>query len=77
MNCIISSRKEIQRFQDVQSITFMTPSGQTQILPGHAQAYFLLDKGSLSVRVNGEKKDLRVNETGVCHVLYDEVHIML
>ena len=77
MECIIVTREKVSRFLNLQSIDVPTLDGIVEILPGHAESFFLLGRGTLSLRISeGNTKNLAVRG-GQCHVNNDFVQIIL
>lgn len=77
MICTISSPKETVVYHNVTSIVFPTISGQTQVLSGHAKAFFLLSEGD--VILNGDSKHPKalLIHSAHCFVDKDQVKIIL
>ena len=77
MDCKITSSKKTEIYHNVQSVTLPAHSGQMQILPGHAEAFLLLQKGQIALQEeNGSTKTIPV-PTGECYVKDDLVTIIL
>ena len=56
MNCIITSPSETTTYTNLISITLPAVSGEIQIYKGHAESFIVLKKGSITLRMNDEKK---------------------
>ena len=66
--CKITSPKQTVTYKDIQSITFPALSGQIQILPGHAEAFILLQEGDVILQRSDKKSEVVQITSGECHV---------
>jgi len=71
MNCKIVSPKKTLFSGPVESITLPSQNGEVQILPGHAESFFLLRKGEIVLKTKERKKTISVSE-GIFYVASNE-----
>ena len=76
-SCTVHSTEGTQVYSDVRSITCLTPSGEIEILPGHAEAFFFLSAGPLRVEASQETGLSVLLSNAVCHVTGDTVDIIV
>lgn len=77
LSCTVRSSKGTSFDDVVLSVTVPSPSGQVQILPGHAEAYVALADGVLTAAMpNGDAREVPV-QGGVVHVKDDRVIVVL
>lgn len=68
LNCLITSPKKTTTYKNIQRLTIPASSGQAQILPNHAESFFLLRPGNVTLEISaGKKKNILVSE-GECYV---------
>ena len=72
----IISLKKTDSYKNIQSVTLPTYSGQVQILPGHAEAFFAIQAGKITLRQKeGEEKNLST-QGGFAHIQDDNLIIL-
>jgi len=76
MNCKILAKTQSQSYHNVDKLILPTYNGKACVLPDHAEAFFLLEKGTLSLVVDQKDINLQV-EKGVCHVREGESVIFI
>lgn len=77
INCTISSATQTKKYGNLTSVTLPASLGQAQILPGHAEAFILLNGGIVILRQSdGQKQSVQISKGG-CHVKDNEVMIIL
>ncbi len=77
LTCTVVSPEENKKYTDLASVFLPTASGQAQIMPNHAEAFFLLKKGSIGFqRSAGDDFSIKTNG-GQCFVKDDVVTIIL
>lgn len=77
LRCVISSPEGTAEHPAVRALTFVTPSGEVEILPGHAEAFFVIAAGDIRVvPTDGAAVSVAARE-GVCHVAKDEAIIVM
>ncbi|NCF75061.1 MAG: hypothetical protein GWO87_01060 [Xanthomonadaceae bacterium] len=77
INCIITSPKKTTVYKDIQSVTLPSFYGQTQILPGHAEYFLLLNKGNIILQQSRERKKIIQTPSGECCVKNDNIIIII
>ncbi len=75
MQCKIISLDKLEEFDNLKSLTLPASRGEMEILPGHAEAFIELKKGSL-ILIGSSNKEIPI-EKGVCCVNNDRVVIVL
>ena len=77
ITCIVSSPQNTDTYNDLKSIFLPSYSGQTQILPGHAEGFFKLTEGDMLLEhTNDSKKTINIKEAE-CYINEDTVTIIL
>ena len=72
----IISLKKTETYKNLQAVTLPAYSGQAQILPGHAEAFFAIQAGTISLKQkNGEEKTTDTGQ-GFAHILDDNLIIL-
>ena len=77
INCTITSTKETKVYQNVQSIILPAYSGQLQLLPGHTEAFILLQTGKIILKRVHKQDELVQITKGECYAKNDLVSIIL
>ena len=72
---IISPQKTIFSGK-VKSITLPSAKGECQVLPGHAESFFLLNKGEIILRGEIGEKRISISE-GIFHIKEDQSIILI
>lgn len=76
IDCKIYSPKETLFSDDIASASFNSPGGQVEILPQHAEAFFLINKGGLNIKTSkGTSKSFNISE-GHCFIKDDKLVIL-
>jgi len=76
MKCTLTSTDRQDVYENVSAIMLPAVSGETQILPGHAESFFQLGIGSILLQRRDSEVPIAIN-AGFCHVLEDEVIIII
>jgi len=77
IHCVITSPRETVIYKDGQSVILPVPSGQTQVLPGHAESFMALSPGNIVLsQANGKSKIIKA-AGGECYIKDDSVLIIL
>lgn len=77
MRCTISSPQKTITYSQVTRLQLTTTKGQIEILPGHAEAFFLLKNGEIIFyQKTAPEKHFPVNG-GVCYVKDDQITFIL
>ena len=77
IDCLITSLKKTEIYKKARSVTLPAFLGRTQILPGYAESFLLLNKGDIIIRRSGGKKEIIQILNGQCHIKDDVVTIIL
>jgi len=75
MTCDIRTQRRSTSFPHVTSVTIPAPSGEMEILPGHAEAFIVLSTGEITIAGSNDVNLAIIG--GVCHVVNDQVSIAL
>ncbi|HHE76430.1 MAG TPA: hypothetical protein ENL27_00355 [Candidatus Parcubacteria bacterium] len=78
LSCTISSLKKTVQYYHVNSVVLPAVRGQMQILPGHAETFVLLKKGTIVIEKEdaGGKEQLEIKE-GQCYIKDNHLLIIL
>ncbi len=76
LNCKIISTKKTDVYENLESVVLMTPSGEVQILPEHAEYFSLLVKGVIYLKKQNKTEELEIDE-GVCYFSDDNLSIII
>jgi F0F1-type ATP synthase epsilon subunit len=77
INCVITSPEATKRYKNVQSVTLPAFLGEMQILPGHAEAFILLQEGNIILQqLNRQNEVIRIT-SGECYVKDNVVVVIL
>lgn len=76
MDCQVISPNKKQEFHNVASISLPVESGQIEILPNHAESFFKIISGKITIVDNNNVNDIEVLE-GICHIKNNKVMIIL
>ncbi len=77
LSCVIAAPKSITRYEHAASITLPGIDGELQVLPGHAEAFFLLAEGAVRISQKGSTHTVPVPRNAVCYVQDNHVAIMI
>ena len=77
INCIVTSMNETVHYDKVHSVTIPSVSGNTQILPGHAEAFIALTKGNITLNISQRPKKVISIVQGECYTRDSTVMIIL
>jgi F0F1-type ATP synthase epsilon subunit len=75
LTCTIISPQKSKVYKNVPSIAVPASWGQAQILPGHAEAFLLLNKGTV-ILSRAEQETIQIS-SGECYVKDNSVKIVL
>lgn len=76
MYCKVISPQYKKEYKNVGSISFTTSSGEVEILPGHAESFFKITSGKVSIDSDDNNDKIEVSE-GICHVKDNRVFIII
>ena len=77
IQCVVASQEETTHYGNLKSITLPALDGLMEILPHHAEAFFMLVPGKMVLRSdNGQTNEIEVKE-GCCHVRGDQMIVIL
>lgn len=77
LNCIITTSKNTIKYENIISVALPAFDGQMQILPGHSEAFILLNKGNIILhKYNNEKEVVEIID-GECYTKGNKVIIVL
>ncbi len=57
-------------FGVAESITLPTENGEIQVLPGHAESFFILEKGEITLEIKKKKEKISISK-GIFHIAKD------
>ncbi len=77
LSCVIAAPKSIIRYEHAASITLPGIDGELQLLPGHAEAFFLLREGVARISQNGNVRTVQISPNAVCYIQNNHVAIMM
>ena len=72
-----TSPKDTKEYKNVVAMVIPAYNGQVEILPGHAEGFFLLKQGKVMIMDEGEKVNEVEVEEGGCYVKDDKVFLMI
>ncbi len=75
MRCTVASPEGKVDLGKTDGVSLPGSRGEIQILPGHAEAFFVLGKGKVVAGARGDGKSVDI-EGGLCHVRDDEVVVV-
>ncbi len=73
---IISSKDEKETYSDVRRIFLPGVNGRLEILPGHAESFFLLQAGEVTMESDSGVKNSITLVRGLCWAKDDRVILM-
>jgi len=77
LTCIIVSSDNKKQYNNLESVILPAWSGEMQILPGHAESFFLLKAGDIVLRLADNKKEtIRITNGEGC-VKNDNISVIL
>ncbi len=76
LTCTITSSAKTTVYENVKSITLPAYYGETEILPGHAEAFILLKEGDIVIELPGKNERIKI-EGGEFYVKDDKTIIIL
>ncbi len=77
IDCVITSPKSTAVYGNLKSASLPAFYGRMQILPGHAESFVVLKKGTVVLRQpNGKIQTMEIGG-GECHILGDRVLVIL
>ncbi len=77
IKCSVTSSTKTDVYKDILSVTLPAFSGQMQILPDHAEAFVLLQKGSIFLRKLSKQSENIQIISGECYIKDDTITIIL
>ncbi len=79
MTCAVASAETAKTnvYENLKAVTLPTFSGEAQILSGHAEAFMILEKGTVVLENSDGKKDVIQIDGGSCYIKNDEIAIIL
>ncbi len=78
ISCTITSYQQTTVYNNVKSVTLPTPSGEMQVLSGHAESFILLRQGDILLKQATGKQNKTVHVVqGECYIKKDSILIVL
>ncbi len=77
ISCTVTSKTRTDRYENLRAVSLPGVSGEFEVMDNHAEAFFILDKGNISLKfANGEEKKISIANGG-CYVKDNSVLIFL
>ena len=77
IQCVITSPEKTTHYDNIKSVTIPVSEGCTEILPHHAEAFFLVGAGTIVLYSSDGKSETVETKDGSCYVKDSKVMIIL